>query len=250
MKYNKIEKILQNNNCSLFTLNSTSSTMDEAKKNINNLNSNSNFIIIANEQTHGKGRRGNEWISPPGNIYLSIVLKNDFPIKQHYIFSILTLLSIKKTISEFGSQEIFFKWPNDIFHNNKKFGGLILENVSYNNKNNFIIIGLGINVSSSPQVKGYETTFIKKFIDIDNKIILLECFFLNFFNLFNNIKNLKNRLFLDFKNSLMYLNKKINIQIDNDKKITGIFKDINDEGALVLHTEDNIINIYSGNILI
>ena len=247
MKYNKIEKILKNNNCLLFTLNSTGSTMDEAKKNINNLNS--NFIIIANEQTHGKGRRGNEWISPPGNIYLSIVLKNDFPIKQHYIFSILTLLSIKKTINEFGSQEIFFKWPNDIFYKNKKFGGLILENINYNN-NDIIIIGLGINVSSSPQVEGYETTFVKKFIDIDNKIILLECFFLNFFSLLNNIKNLKNRFFLDFKNSLMYLNKKINIQIDNDKKITGIFKDINDEGALVLHKEDKIMNIYSGNILI
>lgn len=248
MKFNKIEKILKNNNFLLITLDSATSTMDEAKKNINNLDS--NFIIIANQQSSGRGRRGSEWISPPGNIYISIVLKNDYPIKQHYIFSILTLLSIKKTIFELGSNDIFFKWPNDIFYKNKKFGGLILENVSLDNQDNFIIIGLGINVSSAPKVQNYETSFIKEFINIDNKITFLEFFFVNFFEFLNNSKNLKNKLFSDFKKSLMFINKKIKIKLDTNKDIDGIFKDINDDGALVLDRNDEIIYIYSGNILI
>ena len=73
MKYNNIQQLLKINHCSLLNLNSTTSTMDEAKKKIKELNS--NFVIIANQQTQGRGRRGNSWISPPGNIYLSLVLK-------------------------------------------------------------------------------------------------------------------------------------------------------------------------------
>ena len=117
MSYNKVEKILNENHCDLITLKSTSTTMDEAKKNINQAKS--NFVIIADQQTAGRGRRGNNWISPPGNIYLSIVLKNFLPINQHYLFSVITLLSIKKTINNFGGDHIYFKWPNDIFFQKK-----------------------------------------------------------------------------------------------------------------------------------
>ena len=61
MNYNKVEKILNENHCDLITLKSTSTTMDEAKKNINQAKS--NFVIIADQQTAGRGRRGNNWIN-------------------------------------------------------------------------------------------------------------------------------------------------------------------------------------------
>ena len=48
----------------------------------------------------------------------------------------------------------------------------------------------------------------------------------------------------------MFLNEKISIQIDNNQNVTGIFKDINQEGGLILDNEDEITHIYSGNILI
>ena len=54
--------------------------MDEARNKI--ILGENKFIILGDKQSKGRGRRGNEWISPPGNIYLSIVLKNDFPIKN------------------------------------------------------------------------------------------------------------------------------------------------------------------------
>ena len=248
MKYNNIQQLLKINHCSLLNLNSTTSTMDEAKKKIKELNS--NFVIIANQQTQGRGRRGNSWISPPGNIYLSLVLKNDFPIEQHYLYSIITLLSIKKTINNYGCDEILFKWPNDIFFQDKKFGGVLIENINQNNQNNYIIIGLGLNLSSSPNLKNYNTTFIKKFINLGNEIEFLEFFFINFFKHLNNYYNTKNLLFTEFKKSLMFLNKKVNIQIDNNKSITGIFKDIDNEGGLILNKDNKITHIYSGNILI
>ena len=125
MNHSKIENILQKNSCNYIHLNSTKSTMDDAKKYLEKFHS--NVVVLADEQKNGKGRRGNIWISPPGNIYCSIVLNNTIPINEYYLFSMLTAVSVKFTLENFGANEIKFKWPNDIFFKNNKFGGMILE---------------------------------------------------------------------------------------------------------------------------
>ena len=56
--------------------------MDDAKKYLEKFHS--NVVILADEQKNGKGRRGNIWISPPGNIYCSIALKNTIPINEYF----------------------------------------------------------------------------------------------------------------------------------------------------------------------
>ena len=143
MNYNKLKEKLQNNVFSFYHLLSTNSTMTEAKKNI--YKSDNNFVLIADKQTKGIGRRGYKWDSPLGNIYCSIVIKNIVPINQYFLFSMVTSLSIKKTINQLGCHDILFKWPNDIFYKNKKLGGIILESYNKANKENYVIIGLGIN---------------------------------------------------------------------------------------------------------
>ena len=66
------KEILRNNNCSFYHLESTNSTMEESRKILKNTKS--NFVVLADQQIHGKGRRGNHWHSPLGNIYCSIVI--------------------------------------------------------------------------------------------------------------------------------------------------------------------------------
>ena len=107
MSHNKIEKILSNNNCNYIHLNSTTSTMEDAKKHLEKFHS--NVVILADEQKKGKGRRGNVWISPPGNIYCSIALNNTMPINEYYLFSMLTSVSVKFTLENLGVNEIKFK---------------------------------------------------------------------------------------------------------------------------------------------
>ena len=99
MNHSKIENILQNNSCNYIHLNSTTSTMDEAKEYLEKFHS--NVVILADEQKNGKGRRGNKWISPPGNIYCSIALNNTIPINEYYLFSMLTAVSVKFTLENF-----------------------------------------------------------------------------------------------------------------------------------------------------
>ena len=246
MNLKKIEKILINNQFKFINFKTTNSTMDEAKKYLKDFQS--NLVVLTDQQTAGRGRRGNKWISPPGNIYCSIVISNSFSLNEYFIFSMLTLVSVKKTLEEFGFYKTKFKWPNDIFFNNKKFGGIILEPLKINMKN-FAIIGLGINFISSPIVNSYHTTYLKEFININNKFFFLEKFFDKIFFYLNNVYNIKKHINEEFTNSLMFLNKKIVID-SNNKKLSGIFKGINDDGSLVLYSEKKRISIYSGNIVI
>ena len=113
MLFNKIEKTLKNYNCNFTHFNSTTSTMEEARRYLKKFNS--DVVVIADEQTRGRGRRGNQWISPYGNIYCSIALRNTIPIKEYFLFSVLTAVSIKFALENLGVNRVNFKWPNDIF---------------------------------------------------------------------------------------------------------------------------------------
>ena len=138
-----------------------------------------------------------------------------------------------------------FKWPNDIFYKDKKFGGIILESYKYKNEN-YVIIGLGLNIVSAPENKNYKTTCIQNFFEIKNIDLFIEIFFNNFFI---NLNSVNSNLIEDFKNSLMFLNKKIIIN-NNNENITGIFKGINSDGSLILSKDDKLISIYSGSIVL
>ena len=91
MTFANVEKILKKNSSTLIHINSTDSTMNDSKLYIDKLDS--NFVVISDEQKNGKGRMGNKWISPLGNIYCSIALKFSLSIEEHFFFSILTLIS-------------------------------------------------------------------------------------------------------------------------------------------------------------
>ena len=247
MNHSKIENILQKNSCNYIHLNSTKSTMDDAKKYLEKFHS--NVVVLADEQKNGKGRRGNIWISPPGNIYCSIALYNTIPINEYYLFSMLTAVSVKLTLENFGENEIKFKWPNDLFFQNKKFGGMILETYKSKNNSKYVIIGIGINFALSPSILDYKTTFIKKFVKINNKLIFLYNFLNNFFFYWNNHNERKKDIASKFYNSLMFLNQKIVINTGN-RSIKGIFKGIQYDGSLILDIDNELVSIYSGNIKI
>jgi len=246
MRFNKIKNILKNNNCNFIHLNSTTSTMEDAKQYLEKFDS--NVAILAEEQTKGRGRRGNKWISNSGNIYCSVALKNTISLKDFFSFSILTAVSIKITIEQLGVSEVMFKWPNDMLYKNKKFGGIIVEHYKSPSNMKYAIIGIGINFSSAPFVNNYQTTYIESFINIDNRNVFLDSFFNNFFFYWHNYITQKKNIFLKFQSSLLFLNEKIKIYFNDRESIEGIFKGINNDGSLILNNNDKLISIYSGTI--
>ena len=117
-----------------------------------------NVVLSAIEQTKGRGRRGREWIGNSGNLYFSYSLK----IEAQQLSQIVCLigLSLAKTISSFSdNKQIKIKWPNDVFVENKKVSGILIENI----KDNLWAIGIGVNIVSAPNLNdtNYEATSLK-----------------------------------------------------------------------------------------
>ena len=161
MTLKKIKEIIKENKYEFIHTKSTPSTMINVKNFLNI--ENKNCIVLSDQQTAGKGRRGNLWHSPKGNIYCSISFNNSLDLKNHFLYSILAVVSIKMALEKFNAKNIKFKWPNDIFFENKKFSGVILETHKIINDKTYMIVGIGINIDSCPKVLEYPTTYVKSF---------------------------------------------------------------------------------------
>ena len=117
-------------------------------------------IIVADYQKKGRGQHGKKWLSFKGNLFITIFfkIKNNINIKK---ITILNCKIIKKTLFKYIKKTISIKPPNDLLINKKKICG-ILQEIKFNNKAKFIIIGVGINLIKNPKIKNYPTTNILK----------------------------------------------------------------------------------------
>ena len=106
--------------------------------------------ISADFQTHGRGQYGREWLSKSTkNLLTSIILYPDFlPANEQFFLSKAIALAVRNCINSFlPSSDIRIKWPNDIYCNDKKIGGILIQNLLTGNKINASIVGIGINVN-------------------------------------------------------------------------------------------------------
>tara|TARA_R110001606_G_scaffold43231_2_gene114490 strand:+ start:9336 stop:10157 length:822 start_codon:yes stop_codon:yes gene_type:complete len=110
---------------------------------------NEGAVVIADEQLAGRGQRGNSWESEPGkNIMMSVVLKPTFlKPSQQFFLNIIVSIAVKKTLSEFGLENVKVKWPNDIYAGNKKITGILIESTLKGSMIETSVVGVGLNVN-------------------------------------------------------------------------------------------------------
>jgi len=114
-------------------------------------------LVLAEKQKKGRGQRGKKWISYKGNLFASVFfsLNNiNLTLKQLTKFNVNLII---KLISRYYKKKIKLKLPNDILINKKKICGILQETIKKNNVQ-YLIVGIGLNLVSSPQIKQYPTT--------------------------------------------------------------------------------------------
>jgi BirA family biotin operon repressor/biotin-[acetyl-CoA-carboxylase] ligase len=107
-------------------------------------------LVTADFQTHGRGQYGRQWLSDSTkNLLSSIILYPDFlPANEQFSLSKAIALAVQSTLNSYlSSKAIRIKWPNDIFCEDKKIGGILIQNLLTGNKINASVIGIGINVN-------------------------------------------------------------------------------------------------------
>ena len=105
--------------------------------------------IITNNQTAGRGQRGNTWESAQGvNLTFSVILKPTFlSIQKQFFLTIATSLAVRNLVERYSDKPGFIKWPNDIIVENKKISGILIENQVQGSSIGFTVIGIGLNVN-------------------------------------------------------------------------------------------------------
>lgn len=218
------------------------STNDEAKRLLND----KNMLIISNCQTKGKGRQGKSFYSPKDTgIYLSLVLHPNININELLSLTTISSVAIADALTELNINSKI-KWVNDIYLDNKKIAGILTEAIT-----NFetmitqsVIIGIGINVSTTnfPIELDQIATSINANIERNTLIA----------KIINNLMDLVNKLpnkdyIKKYKEYSNVIGNEVIYYINNEQHL-GKAIDINDDGSLIINSDNKIITLNSGEI--
>jgi BirA family biotin operon repressor/biotin-[acetyl-CoA-carboxylase] ligase len=107
-------------------------------------------VVVADEQTAGKGRRGRKWASPGGvNLYFSVVLRPELPPHRAPELTLLAAVAAAEVLREAGAQ-VRIKWPNDLHLGERKIAGILTELSAEPDRIHFAVLGMGVNLNSAP----------------------------------------------------------------------------------------------------
>jgi len=105
---------------------------------------------FAREQHAGRGQRGKQWATQPGeNIILSTVIEPFLLVQQQFLLSAAIALACYRFFSNYAGDETKIKWPNDLYWRDRKAGGILVENVLKGQDWKFAIAGMGININQT-----------------------------------------------------------------------------------------------------
>lgn len=144
----------------LIALDRIGSTNEEAKR-LASANAPAGTLIWAGEQLTGRGRRGRSWNSPPGNLYLSLLLRPACPPAQACQLSFVTAAALTDAVTSLlpVGTSVTLKWPNDVLVGGAKISGILLEaGAAADRSVEWLVIGVGVNLVSHPRDTAYPAT--------------------------------------------------------------------------------------------
>ncbi|OMF01164.1 biotin--[acetyl-CoA-carboxylase] ligase [Paenibacillus amylolyticus] len=109
-------------------------------------------VVIAEEQTGGRGRFGRQWFSPPGKgIWMSVLLRPDLPLQHTPQLTLLTGVAVCRAVRACSGADAGIKWPNDVLIDGRKVCGILLESTVEDHEVRYCIAGIGVDVNFDPE---------------------------------------------------------------------------------------------------
>ena len=195
------------------------------------------LVIVAGQQTGGRGRQGRTWFSPEGSLALSILC---YPEKSWLSELVMCgSLSILDTIEQYGVKEAGIKWPNDVLIGGRKVAGVLIESRVLADTVIFAVIGMGININSN--MTGFREMLIAPAslaVEV-GRAIDAQGFFHHLMEntdrLYCGLKS-GNSLLDQWKSRLVTLGREVSI-MHGPSFLRGLARDVTPEGSLLLETE-------------
>ncbi|HEE8952029.1 MULTISPECIES: bifunctional biotin--[acetyl-CoA-carboxylase] ligase/biotin operon repressor BirA [Providencia] len=208
---------------------------------------------LAEYQSAGRGRRGRQWISPFGcNLYLSMYWRLEQGPAAAVGLSLVVGIVIAEVLNRISQEKVKVKWPNDLYMNDKKLAGILVELTGKTGDAAHIIIGVGINIGMNNNNIESSKSITQEWSSLRDEVENIERNELSA----NIIKSLRESLVIFEYEGLKpflerwfkldnFLNRHVKLLIGNDI-ISGIERGVNDQGALLLQKDNGEIIPYIG----
>ena len=215
------------------------------------------IVVIADEQTGGRGRFDRKWISPPGvNLYCSVILKPDFVSGDVQLVTLAAAVAVASAIRDNAGINAEIKWPNDILVNNRKVCGILVEMRSGGGRPSLLIVGIGVNVNMhmdafDDDFKGLATSLkIEKGHSLDRRSL-----FNGILSRFEGVYKIllngdKAAVIKEWYRLNCTIGKRVSIR-DQNRIITGMADGINERGELLVRlSSGDIETVSAGDVTI
>ena len=213
-------------------------------------------VIIAEEQTTGRGRLGREWVSPKGKgIWMTILLKPDINPERASQITLISAMAVVKGIKKASDIDTLIKWPNDLVLNGQKLCGILTELGAEIDRINYLCVGIGINVNQDKKDFGnYElnTATSLKIVSgsvVDRKKLIGEVLkaFEDYYTKFLKDSSI-DFMVEEYKKSSANIGKEVRL-ITKDGEIEATAEDISSNGHLIVRLKcGSLREISSGEV--
>ena len=210
-------------------------------------------IVVADSQHMGKGRLGRNWSSPKDEgLWMSFILRPALLPEKCAGITLVVALALISALREITGLDIGIKWPNDLVVNGRKLSGILTEMVSKGMEVDYIIVGVGVNLTTMDfpeDIKDTATSLLKEgIVDID-KMKILKAFSNYFEKYFEQYSKTGDFSLLkeDYEEYLVNCGREVRV-MGSAEEIRGIATGINNDGELLLNVGDNTITIRAGEV--
>jgi len=212
-------------------------------------------VVIAEMQTGGKGRLGRTWISPQGNLYLSVVLRPNIPIHKAPLITLTGAVAVASAIRTMCGLEAGIKWPNDILISGKKVSGLLTEMSAEQDRIRHIVLGIGVDVNMEmgelpPDVRSLTTTLAAEAGAKINRTALLQQVLRDLERWYQKFLNNHADVLEEWKKLNMTVGNRITVS-GAGEDLDGLAQGVDSDGRLIVRLEDGAIRtIAAGDVTI
>jgi BirA family biotin operon repressor/biotin-[acetyl-CoA-carboxylase] ligase len=198
-------------------------------------------VVVADEQTGGRGRLGRAWASPSGGVWLSLLVRPDVPAAHAPVYTLVAAVATTRAVREAGV-EATIKWPNDVLVGERKLAGILTEMEGEADRVGWLVVGIGLNANVDPaEVPAENATSLRaESGDVDRRRLtqrLVEAFY--------DLHGDHDAVLTAWREYADTLGRRVRVDV-GDRTVAGEAVDIEFPGTLHVDTDDGVETVAAG----
>lgn len=205
----------------------------------------SDVVVLADEQTGGRGRKDRTWRSPSGGIWMSILLRPDLPPATVPLLTLAAAVAVVEAVAEVGV-EARIKWPNDVLvespdGSEAKLAGILTEMAGESSRVAWVVLGIGVNANVDESAVGDGATTLRALVgDVDRRQVVQQLL-----ETFHDLAEDTDRILPAWRAHASTLGREVRVDTGSET-IRGTARTVTDTGALVIETADGERTVHAG----